>query len=86
MVCQKPLLERKLSTKCGRTLEDHKSFWSTISRKQSLIDPSEFGSKICSWISPLKGKYKLNFDVAFVIGCTFTGVILRNDMGVVLNA
>lgn len=34
----------------------------------------------------MPGGLKLNFDAAFVDGNTFTGVLLRNDRGLILGA
>lgn len=38
------------------------------------------------WIPPPKGEFKLNFDATFGHGTTYTGVVLRNEFGVVLGA
>lgn len=38
------------------------------------------------WTPPPKGEYKLNFDAAYAHGTTYTGVVLRNEVGVVLGA
>lgn len=41
---------------------------------------------VCRWHPPPKSEYKLNFDAAFLHGTTYTGVVLRNDIVVVLGA
>lgn len=38
------------------------------------------------WQPPPRGEFKMNFDAAFSRGISYTGVILRNDSGLVLGA